>query len=80
MATVELINVAPLPMPITYAELDMPQMQLQVGALFARLVTAHGFAPASNVIRGHNHLTQLYSVNTGDESLSGPLLEFFRSH
>jgi len=28
------------------------------------------------VIAGHNHLTQTYAVNTGDETLSGPILEF----
>jgi acetyl esterase len=78
MSTVELIDAQPMPMLISYAELDMPQMQVQAGELFARLVTRHGFSPTLSVIRGHNHLTQLYSVNTGDESLSGPLLEFLR--
>jgi triacylglycerol lipase len=78
MSTVELIDAPPMPLLITYAELDMPQMQVQAGELFARLVTRHGFSPRLSVIRGHNHLTQVYSVNTGDESLSGPLLEFFR--
>jgi acetyl esterase len=79
MSTVELIDAQPIPMLITYAELDMLQMQVQAGELFARLTTRHGFSPRLCVIRGHNHLTQVYSVNTGDESLSGPLLEFFRS-
>jgi acetyl esterase len=76
MSTVELIDVPPLPMLITYAELDMPQMQVQAGEMFARLITQHGFSPGIEVIRGHNHLTQVYSVNTGDESLSGPVLDF----
>jgi acetyl esterase len=77
MSTVELID-APqgAPLLITYAELDMPQMQVQAGELFARLVVDHGYRPQLAVIRGHNHLTQLYAVNTGDESLSGPLLKF----
>ena len=43
---------------------------------FARLVTAHAFDPELKIIRRHNHLTQVYSVNTGDESLSAPLLDF----
>jgi hypothetical protein len=51
---------------------------LPAGELFARLVTDHGFRPHLRVIRGHNHLTQVYAVNTGDESLSGPVLEFLR--
>jgi acetyl esterase len=80
MSTVALIDTAPAaPLLITYAELDLLQMQVQAGELFARLVTDHGFRPQLRVIRGHNHLTQVYSVNTGDESLSAPLLDFLRS-
>jgi acetyl esterase/lipase len=79
MSTVELIDAAPFPLLITYAELDMPQMQVQAGELFARLVTRHGFQPELAVIAGHNHLTQIYSVNTGDDSLITPLLKFVRA-
>ncbi len=76
MSTIELIDAPATPLLITYAELDLVQMQVQAGELFARLVTQHGFEPQLKVIRGHNHLTQTYSVNTGDESLSAPLLRF----
>jgi acetyl esterase len=80
MSTVELIDVPPAaPLLITYAELDLLGMQVQAGELFARLVTDHGYSPQLRVIRGHNHLTQVYAVNTGDESLSAPLLEFLRA-
>jgi acetyl esterase len=80
MSTVELIDAAPsAPLLITYAELDLLGMQVQAGELFARLVTQHGYSPQLRVIRGHNHLTQVYAVNTGDESLSAPLLEFVRA-
>jgi acetyl esterase len=79
MSTVELIDAAPFPLLITYAELDMPQMQVQAGELFARLVTHHGFQPELAVIAGHNHLTQIYSVNTGDDSLITPVLKFLRA-
>jgi acetyl esterase len=76
MSLVDQIDAEPLPMLITYAEVDPVQMQVQAGELFARLVTRHGFSPELQVIRGHNHLTQVFSLNTGDESLSGPLLKF----
>ncbi len=76
MSTVELIDAPPLPMLITYAELDLLPMQIQAGELFARLVTRHGYAPQLAVIRGHNHLSQVISVNTGDESLTAPILKF----
>lgn len=78
-STVELVDAAPFPLLITYAELDLPQMQVQAGELFARLVVRHGFAPELKVIAGHNHLSQVYAINTGDDSLVTPLLEFMRA-
>ena len=78
MSTIDLVDAPPLPLFISFAELDLLQMQVQAGELFARLVTRHGYAPTLKVIGGHNHLTQVYSVNTGDESLSAPVLEFLR--
>jgi acetyl esterase len=78
MSTVDLIDAPPFPLWISYAEMDLLQMQVQAGELFARLVAKHGYDPDLEVIRGHNHLTQVYSVNTGDESLCAPLLEFLR--
>lgn len=78
MATVDLIDAPPVPLLISYAELDPPQMQMQAGELFARLVTRHGYAPQINVVRGHNHLTQVYAVNTEDDSLAAVLLKFLR--
>jgi len=80
MSTVDLVDAAPFPLFMSYAELDMLQMQVQAGELFSRLVTRHGFDPELAVIRGHNHLSQVYSINTGDDSLSGPLLEFLKRH
>jgi triacylglycerol lipase len=78
MSTVELVDADPFPLAISYAELDPVQMQAQAGELFARLVTRHGFQPRISVVRNHNHLSQVYSINTGDESLSGPMLDFVR--
>ncbi|MBV8804713.1 MAG: hypothetical protein JO042_06690 [Sinobacteraceae bacterium] len=76
MSTLELIDAPPLPLWISYAELDLLQMQVQAGELFGRLVCRHGFSPEIRVVPTHNHLTQVYAVNTGDESLSAPVLEF----
>jgi len=79
MSTVELVDAAPFPLAISYAELDPIQMQAQAGELFARLVTQHGFQPRIAVIRNHNHLTQVYAINSGDDALAGPLLDFVRN-
>jgi triacylglycerol lipase len=78
MSTVELVDAAPFPLAITYAELDPVQMQAQAGELFARLVTRHGFAPSIGVIANHNHLSQVYAINSGDDALAAPLLAFVR--
>lgn len=79
MSTVELIDAAPVPMLISYAELDPIQMQAQAGELFARLVTRHGFEPDIQTVRGHNHLTQVYSINTQDDALARSMLDFIRT-
>jgi triacylglycerol lipase len=79
MSTVALVDAAPFPLAISYAELDPVQMQAQAGELFAGLVTRHGFQPRISVVRGHNHLSQVYSINTPDEALAGPLLDFVRA-
>jgi triacylglycerol lipase len=76
MSTVALVDAQRVPMLITFAELDLLQMQVQAGELFARLVADHGFSPQLHVVRGHNHLTQVYAINTGDEALALPMLDF----
>jgi triacylglycerol lipase len=78
MSTVELIDAAPFPLAITYAELDPVQMQAQAGELFARLVTRHGFQPRIGVVANHNHLSQICAINSGDDALAAPLLAFVR--
>ena len=78
MSTVELVDAAPFPLAITYAELDPIQMQAQAGELFARLVTRHGFQPRIGVVANHNHLSQVYAINSGDDALAAPLLAFVR--
>jgi acetyl esterase len=78
MSLVEHVDSRPFPLLMTFAELDLLPMQVQAGELFGRLVVRHGFSPKLRVIRAHNHLTQVYSINTGDTSLTAPVLEFLR--
>lgn len=80
MSTATLVDAAPLPLFMSYAELDLLQMQVQAGELFARLVCDHQFMPELQVVPSHNHLTQVFAINTGDESLSALLLDFMRRH
>jgi acetyl esterase/lipase len=78
-STVDHVDTLPFPLLMGYSELDLPQMQVQAGELFARLVSRHGFAPELLVLRDHNHFSPGYSVGTGDDSLSGPVLGFIES-
>jgi acetyl esterase len=63
---VDQIDAAPLPLLISWAERDLPQMQVQAGELFARLVTQHGFQPELLCVPDHNHFSQTVAINTGD--------------
>ncbi len=76
---VDHIDAEPFPLLISSTERDLVQMQVQAGELFARLVSRHGFAPELLVVREHNHFSQGFSIGTGDESVSGPLLRFLNT-
>jgi acetyl esterase/lipase len=75
-STVDHVTAPPLPLLISYAELDPPQMQVQAGELFARLVSRHGFAPDLLVLAQHNHFSQGFSFGTSDTTVSDALLGF----
>lgn len=77
---VEQVDAKPLPLLISYAERDLLQMQVQAGELFARLTTQHGFQPELLCVRDHNHFSQTVALNTGDDSLAGPVADFVRRH
>jgi acetyl esterase len=77
-STVDRISAPPFPLLISYSELDLIQMQVQAGELFARLVSQHGYRPELVMLRHHNHFSPGFSCGTGDESLSQPVLRFVR--
>lgn len=77
-STVDHVTAAPFPLLISYSELDLVQMQVQAGELFARLTSRHGFSPALLVLPRHNHFSQGYSLGTADTSVSAPVLQFLR--
>jgi acetyl esterase len=74
------VDAAALPLLISYAQRDLPQMQVQAGELFARLSVDHGFAPELLCVPEHNHFSQGVAINTGDDSLAGPVADFVRRH
>ena len=76
---VECIDAAPFPLVVSMAERDLPQMLVQAGALFSRLVTRHGFQPDFLVLPEHNHFSAAAALGTEDESLAAPLAQFVKS-
>jgi acetyl esterase/lipase len=74
-----LVDAAPFPLFLSYAELDPPQMQVQTGQLFAELVTEHGFSPDLRVVPAHNHLSQLFAINVQDDVLGEMILDFIHA-
>jgi acetyl esterase len=60
-------------------ERDLPQMQVQAGALFSRLVTRHGFQPDWLMLPEHNHFSAAAGLGTEDDTLAKPLTDFVKS-
>lgn len=74
----ERIDAKPFPLVVATTARDLPQMQVQAGALFSRLVTQHGFQPDWLVVPEHNHFSAVAALGTEDETLASPLAEFVR--
>lgn len=79
VSIVRSIDAVPFPLVVGMTERDLPQMQVQAGALFSRLVTQHGFQPEWLVIPEHNHFSAAAALGSEDESLARPLAEFVKS-
>ncbi len=75
----ERIDTPPFPVVVAMTERDLPHMQVQAGALFHRLVTAHGYQPQWQVLPEHNHFSPSSSLGTEDETLAAPLAAFVRA-
>lgn len=72
------VDAEPFPLVVATTERDLPQMQVQAGALFTRLVTQHGFVPDWLVVPEHNHFSAAAGLGTEDETLARPLADFVR--
>ncbi|MCC6210493.1 MAG: alpha/beta hydrolase [Burkholderiales bacterium] len=66
---------APIPLMLVYAELD-PRFFIDQAKILNDALCAQGRCPRLAVLDGHGHISEMYAVNTGDESLTQPLMEF----
>ncbi|HEY4341328.1 MAG TPA: nuclear transport factor 2 family protein [Steroidobacteraceae bacterium] len=68
-----------IPLLVTDAELDPPNFQAQADALTQARKKAGN--PVERLhVPGHSHLSEAYAIGTADDSVSGPVLKFIRSH
>jgi triacylglycerol lipase len=68
-----------IPIMINRAELDPPDIAAQSDKLRDALCAA-GRCPVFVFSEDHNHNSQMYSIRTDDQIISGPLLEFIRAN
>ena len=68
-----------MPVFITFAELDPNFFHVQAAALFNAICKRDNACPAIKQLVGHNHMSEIYHVNTRDESIGPDILEFIRS-
>ena len=69
---------AQIPLMVVNAELDPPPIFAQ-GKLLNDALCARGRCPRRVLLQGHSHMSEVYSVNTSDRSLSGPVFEFVKA-
>jgi acetyl esterase/lipase len=68
----------PVPLFVTYAELDPEDFQPDSVKLI-QTRAGEGKPVRSLRLPGHSHLSETFAVGSGDESLSAPVLDFIRS-
>jgi triacylglycerol lipase len=65
-----------IPVLMTTAEWDNARYTTVYAELFHELVTKHGVVPRYHQSLGHNHSSQLLSIGTADQSVSGAIVDF----
>ena len=69
-----------LPTLIYEVGLDPPEMVVGSGSLFAALCHRDKQCPAFYRFLQYDHISSVAAINTGDETISGPILDFIRAH
>jgi triacylglycerol lipase len=67
-----------IPYLIIVGEYDPVSFHIQAGKLL-NAVCSTGNCPQFVIAKGHGHMSGVYSINTPDQSLSGPILAFLRN-
>lgn len=73
------VSESKLPLFIAVAEFDPPFLEIPSLELAKRVCARDGKCPRLAWLKGHNHISELASVNTRDEGLSRQVLDFIRT-
>jgi triacylglycerol lipase len=68
-----------LPLFVAWAEIDPPSFIKQRQALYANLCNK-GRCPARVFLKSHSHMSEVYSVNTDDKTLTDAMLAFMQKN
>ena len=56
----------------------MLTMQVEAGAMYTALCRRDGRCPELLWLRDHDHMSEVFAINTADESLARPVLDFIK--
>ena len=76
MAAVQNVQGRKMPVFIITAEFDPYPFEKQAAALFEALCQRDKACPAIKQVLGHNHLSEIFHLNTADESIGPDILNF----
>jgi len=68
-----------LPLFVAWAEIDPPSFIRQGEVLYANLCIKNR-CPSRVILKGHSHMSEVYSINTDDKTLSDAMLAFVQKH
>ena len=68
----------PVALNLISAQLDPPGMT-EFQAQLKEQLCAAGHCPALSVLAKHSHMSEVYSVNTADDSVTAPILKWMKS-
>jgi triacylglycerol lipase len=68
-----------IPLMFTRAEWDMDN-QMQQGDMINKTLCDAGKCPTFHLMKGHNHMSQVFSVGTSEHQLTDIMLPFIRQH
>ena len=79
MASINFIEGRKIPLFLVFAEFDPAVLMAETSTLFQAICSRDKSCPAIKQAIGHNHLSEIFHINTGDESIGPDIVEFVRT-